>query len=225
MKDVMAGTIERRGDRGAFSLTESTGGKTLHLQFRTSGETFYMSGVPGLSTLSHGRKWVSFDLAGAEPGGLQTETASDPARYLTYLRGVGGHIQRVGDATIRGVATTHYHATIDLDRYAAQAPKAERAQVDKSVSTLEASLASHTLPVDVWIDAHREIRQMQLDLPLCAAGHRLSMAMTMDLYDYGQVPAVSVPPAADSYDVTPQLKSTLAQSQATQSAGACSAAS
>ena len=49
--------------------------------------------------------------------------------------------------------------------------------------------------------------------------------MTMDPYDYGQVPAVSLPPASDSDDITPQLKSTLAQSQtSSQSAGACSAA-
>jgi hypothetical protein len=225
---TMSGTIQRRGGRGALSLTEQVDGKTVHLQFRTAGETLYMSGVPGLSTLSHGRKWVSFDLAAAQQaeglGGLQTETSSDPAKYLAYLRGVSGEIQSLGSATIRGVTTTRYHATVDLDRYASRAPVGDRAAARKSIATLEATLGGHTLPVDVWIDAQHRVRQMQLKFPLCANGQRASLAMTMDLSDYGQVPAATIPPASETRDITEKLKSLLAQSSQTTSS-TCSSAS
>jgi hypothetical protein len=224
---TMSGTIQRQGGRGALSLTEQVPGKTLHLQFRTSGEMFYMSGVPGLSTLSQGRKWVSFDLAAVQNseglGGLQTETSSDPARYLAYLRGVSGAIQSLGAATIRGVTTTRYHATIDLDRYASRAPAADRAAARKSIATLETTLGGHTLPVDVWIDAQHRVRQMQLQFPLCADGQSSSLSMTMDLSNYGQVPAVTIPSASDTHDITSQLKSLLTQSSQTSSA--CSSTS
>jgi hypothetical protein len=224
----MSGTIQRRGGRGALSLTEQVDGKTVHLQFRTSGETFYMSGVPGLSTLGQGRKWVSFNLDAAQQadglGGLQTETSSDPAKYLAYLRGISGEIQSLGMATIRGVATTHYHATVDLDRYAARAPAADRAAARKSIATLETELGGHTLPVDVWIDAQHRVRQMQLQFPLCADGQSASLSMTMDLSNYGQVPAVTIPPASDTHDITSQLKSLLSQSSQT-SSSACSSSS
>jgi hypothetical protein len=43
------------------------------------------------------------------------------------------------------------------------------------------------------------------------ASQRLNVGMTMDLYDYGTQPTTTLPNAADAYDVTPLLTSTLAK--------------
>jgi hypothetical protein len=211
---TMTGTVQRRGNRGAFSLRETVAGRTIGVQMRTVGQILYLSGIPDLSTLTHGRTWIRFALGAATRtsgrADLQTEAASDPARYLAYLAAAAGPIERLRTARIRGVPTTRYHATIDLGRVAARLPSAGRAQARRSIVTLESAIGADTLPVDVWIDAHHLVRQLQLRVALCADQQSLPLSMTIDPFDYGPVPAVTLPAASDTYDLPPQPSPTSA---------------
>ena len=221
----MTGVIADHGKVSALTTRETVAGTTFTLQMRSADGVYYMSGVPGLAKLSHGKQWLSFDVADAERAegltGLQNPTSSNPAEFLKYLRTVGS-ITPVTTATVDGVSTTEYRATIDFDRYANLVPPSQRAAARSTIATLETAMGTHTLPVTVWVDSRHQVRRMQMSIPECVAGEHLSMAMTLDLSDYGSVPSVSVPSSADAYDITPLLKSSMPQLKSV--AGGCSAA-
>jgi hypothetical protein len=206
----MSGVVSDHGQSAALSSKETVAGTTFDLQLRAAGGKYYMSGVPGLSKISKGKRWVSFDVADAEKAegltGLQNPSTSNPTEFLKYLRSVAS-VSEVGTAMIDGVKTTEYRATIDFDRYAKLLPASQRAAARSTIATLEKAIGTHTLPVTAWIDADHEVRRMQLTIPECIKGTQLTTAMTMDLSDYGDVPAVSVPSAADTYDITPLITS------------------
>jgi hypothetical protein len=61
--------------------------------------------------------------------------------------------------------------------------------------------------MDVWIDSHRLVRQLSMDMPTCANGQRVHMNMTMDMYDYGPQANVRIPPASQTVDLTSRVRS------------------
>jgi hypothetical protein len=137
-------------------------------------------------------------------GGL-SPTGSDPSQFLGYLRAAGGKATRVGTQAIRGVATTHYHAVVSLDRYPRLVPPAQRAAAARGVSVLESALGTHSMPMDVWIDSHSLVRRMSFAFAECVQNQHLNLSMTMDLYDYGRQPQPTLPAASQTYDITPQI--------------------
>ena len=209
----MNGVYDRLNRRGQISAAESFAGKKINLTEVFSGLTFYMptSAIPQLSKVAGGKPWLKFDMSrmlGAM-GLSSLPTGTDPSQYVDYLRAVHASPKRIGSARVRGVATTHYRATIDLSRYADLVPSAQRAAAERGISTLERALGAHTLPVDAWIDHGNLLRRLAFRLPECVDNVRLSTSMTMDLYDYGTQKPASLPAAADAYDITPLLSSTL----------------
>jgi len=209
----MNGVYDRLNRRGQISAAESFAGKKINLTEVFSGLTFYMptSAIPQLSKVAGGKPWLKFDMSrmlGAM-GLSSLPTGTDPSQYVDYLRAVHASPKRIGSARVRGVATTHYRATIDLSRYADLVPSAQRAAAERGISTLERALGAHTLPVDAWIDHDNLLRRLAFRLPECVDNVRLSTSMTMDLYDYGTQKPASLPAAADAYDITPLLSSTL----------------
>ena len=219
----LSGIVAEHGDRGAYTAKETVAGSTFDLQLRSANGTYYVSGVPGLSRISHGKRWVRIDVADAEQAqgltGLQNPASSNPAEFLKYLRTVGS-VSSAGTATIDGVKTTEYRATLDFDRYAKLVPSSQRAAASQTVATLEKLMGTHTLPVTAWVAANHELRRMQISVPECIEGARVSIAMTVDLSDYGNVPSVSVPAASESYDLTPLVKA--GASKLKNVAGGCS---
>ena len=106
----------------------------------------------------------------------------------------------VGTAQIGGVATTHYHAVTDLDRYAATVPASERQAASTAIATLERETGVATLPIDVWIDAQHRVRQIVLSMSgICPQAGNASVTITMDLFDYGPQPAPARPARRHRY--------------------------
>jgi hypothetical protein len=221
----MSGVVGDHGKVAALTTRETVAGTTFDLKMRSANGVYYMSGVPGLSKIAHGKQWLSCDVADAEKAegltGLQNPTSSNPAEFLKYLRTVGS-ITSVGTATVGGVSTTEYHATIDFDRYAKLVPASQRAAARQTIATLETAIGSHTLPVTAWVDSAHQVRRMQMSIPECIAGEHLSMSMTVNLSDYGDVPSVSVPSPSQAYDITPLLKSQMPNLKSV--AGGCTGA-
>ena len=60
-----------------------------------------------------------------------SSSESSPTMYLEYLKAESSSLQDLGQATIDGVSTTHYHATLNLEKAAAHYPAATRATVQK----------------------------------------------------------------------------------------------
>ena len=88
--------------------------------------------------------------------------SDDPTQMLTTLEGESDSIADVGHGSVRGVATTHYHAVIDLDKVAAPRRRrcAPRSTAPRPASS--AMLGRHRMPMDVWIGADGLVRRRRL---------------------------------------------------------------
>ena len=105
---------------------------------------------------------------------------------------------RVGTEDVRGSATTHYRAVVDLNKAADQSPTAR----DAIKSTVKL-LGSSSMPVDVWVDAQGRVRRMKYVVDLSKSKVTASTAsvpgsvtFTLELFDFG-VPVQAVVPPAD----------------------------
>jgi hypothetical protein len=151
----------------------------------------------------HGKQWMKLDMAkierahGVNLNALTSTNSSDPTQMLQTLENESDSLQNLGAATVRGVQTVHYHAVIDLDKAAKNAPAAMRAAVQKSDARLVAMLGTHRMPMDVWIGQDHLVRRLayHMALPVASTGERLAMDVRLDMFDFGVPVHVTAPPA------------------------------
>jgi len=173
---------------GATTVSELIVGSDVYVQTAQSDGKWLHSTLPG-----------ALGAASASSGGATELTSADPGQTLQYLR-AAGTVTDLGPATIGGVATTHYHADIDLSRYASTLPASQQAAAAQDIQSYQQLTGSSTLPMDVWIDGSNLVRQIQFDFSFSSGA---SAAFTMNFSDYGPQPTVSAPAAADVINATP----------------------
>ncbi len=170
----------------------------------TEGLVLYMHAPTLAQQLPGGKQWLKLDVEAVAKsrnvnlGQFRQLTQSDPSQMLTYLRATSGKIEKVGSEDIRGVATTHYRAHVDLDKVADQAPPKLRKTFRTSIQSLERGLGSHTLPVDVWIDGDNLVRRLQEHLSVAGSG---KVDFSVDFYDFGTSVSITPPPASETLDL------------------------
>lgn len=158
--------------------------------------------------LPEGKTWISMDLetageqAGLDLSQLMQAGTNDPSRSLEVLRGVAeGEVEEVGTEEVRGEPTTHYRATIDMERAIERMP--EETREDFRVLMEEAGFPD-TLPVEVWMDdgglPRRYVQSQELTPP--GAGSALQQTITMEMFDYGAEVDVEPPPAEETVDAS-----------------------
>jgi hypothetical protein len=164
-----------------------------------------------------GKKWLKIDYGaigqqqGVDISALQRRfQTGDPAAVLGFLRGAG-KVKEVGTDTIRGTKTTHYKATVDFTKVAAQAGT-EKAEMDKLVELIGVK----TIPMDVWLDAEGLLRRMEFSMDLSKMKKQTitgTMSLKMEMYDFGvDVGDVVAPPAGETVDLQKLLQEQQAKS-------------
>lgn len=173
----------------------------------TQGLVVYIN-APSLSKQLAGAKpWLKLDVAAlAKKANVNLEqfrqlTQNDPSQILDFLRAVSGKVEKVGGEDIRGTATTHYRADVDLDRVPDQAAPKLRATFRKSIDALKRQLGTDKIPIDVWVDAANRVRRFQEHLPVAAAGGGGKVDFGIDFFDFGTPVTVRPPPAAQVQDI------------------------
>lgn len=142
---------------------------------------------------------------GVDLGALAQTSGSDPTQVLQYLNGVSGDVETVGEEEVRGVATTHYRATIDLSKVADQAPEDVREAVRLSIKAMEEQLGKSKLPIEVWIGEDRLVHRMVMSQTGEGPEGPFSMDVTMELYDFGEPVEVVIPPSSQVADITEKI--------------------
>jgi hypothetical protein len=151
--------------------------------------------------------WVKVDLAasglhgGADGAQLRQFQQADPTQFLAYLRGVSDEVETLGREAVRGVGTTHYRATVDLERASREAgaftdPERFRQLVEQ--------LGTSTVDLDVWVDDEGRVRRQRFEQPL-PEPPGATVGVTLELFDYGAPVEVSAPPADQVTDLTELL--------------------
>ncbi len=197
-----AGFVDLNGQKGRLSLEIPEVGGRLDQLF--VGRVLYMHFPRALAEqLPRGKRWIKIDLEralrqnGIDLGALQSMTANDPASQIAQLRGAID-LERVGSETVRGTATTHYKAVVDLRKVAAEAPASQRAAARRSVDRIIELSGRSKVPTDVWIDAAGRVRRMRVSQRIDGR----SFAYTMELYGFGTRETVEAPPASQPTDLT-----------------------
>ncbi len=216
--DAFAVTADGISDfsNGDAQLTMHFGGAIAafmkgDIEMRSVDRVLYLklpSGV--LSSLGDGKDWISID-ASKMPGGASPTSdfglgQTDPKQFLAYLETVSDDVKAVGSEEIRGVDTTHYHATLDLGKAAdrANVPPELRDSLRKLAESMGKSAP---IPADVYVDSEGRARRITLSIDFGAFGRMLGgsgaagsdavMTMSIDLYDFGVPVSVQAPPASD----------------------------
>ena len=125
--------------------------------------------------------------------------SQNPTAELDYLR-AAGTVSDVGPQAVNGVATTHYHALVDLDRLASLEPGQGSSQ---EIAGLEQATGSSTLPLDAWIDSSHLVRRLSLSIPITRDGVSVNESVTIDFLSYGAQPVAAPPPASEVTDTPP----------------------
>ena len=161
----------------------------------------------GLLGGSGGEQWMSLSIpkgGAAGAGAFSGVDQSDPTQFLAALQKISDDVTEVGKATVRGVETTQYHATLDLGKSVdnADLPPALRDKVKGFLGNAPA------IPVDVFVDSDGRVRRMTMTMDLgsfmagvsgasgaTGIGELPTMNVTVDFYDFGAPVHVEAPPA------------------------------
>jgi hypothetical protein len=151
------------------------------------------------SPLPGGKQWVKVDLtklgksAGLDLGALMSGSQLQPTDLLSMLKAEGARVQKIGPATIHGLATTQYRVKIDM---------AKALESKGLTSPLLSGIAAKmkTVSENVWVGKNGLVRRIRVAYGVPHAGMHLSM--TMDLYDYGAHVSIAAPPSSAVFDAT-----------------------
>jgi hypothetical protein len=167
------------------------------------GNTVWMRVPPSMRSQTGGKPWARMSGGSAALGaGMQQP---DPSSMLDSLRGVSDSLEKRGRVSVRGVATTHYHAKLDMAKAFGEVPAAEREQAEAMLKLFGGSV---DVPVDVYIDDADRIRRMELAYEFDLMGQKMAIEMKMELFDFGSRVAFERPPAHQVTEMAPGLGST-----------------
>jgi hypothetical protein len=202
IKGTGNGVFNNDGSGGRMSMDFAGRGKSMHVDAIMQGFVLYMKSpiFESQGGLPKGKEWLEIDLEkaaksmGVDLGSIQ---GMSPRSALSFLRGSNGKAKKVGKDTIRGVPTTHYSATVDLQ---AAADKADGASA-KSLRKLIQLTGTKTIPVDVWIDAHGLVRKESYAQRFTAG--QPMVRLTEVMYGFGPKISVQTPASDKVFDATP----------------------
>lgn len=195
------GVVDLQGQRASMTmdLGEATAQSGMgSMEMINDGTIVYMK-LSNAEQLGLPTPWLKMDLEqmeGMQGMGELQQLNNDPAKSMEMLRGVSGDVEEVGTEEIRGEPTTHYRATMDLEKAAEQAPDEARATIRYQIDQLGTS----TVPVDVWIDEEGRLRRQTFDMDLSniegagVEGAPQAMRMEMELFDFGTEVEIEPPP-------------------------------
>ena len=197
------------------SLGMMPGGKVEMIVAK--GSAIYVRAPMFASFIPATTPWIKLDPSTLpqSQGGIGAAAAVNPAAILAAIKDALT-VEEVGPDTVDGVGTTHYRATVDLEKLlpllVEMAPdKPTDAEMQKAKDQLE-KLGLLSLPIELWVDGAGLLKQAQLALDLSAMDPDhpgTSFSVTLTFSDIGEHISIDVPPASQVTDITDLLTSGL----------------
>jgi hypothetical protein len=188
-----SGSVDMRGARMRMSMSfPMPGYGSVQMDELFDGNAFYLKFPTALAQrIPGGKSWMKLDLqtlgksAGVDLAQLTRANQNNPADMLNALKGAGrSHL--IGPENIRGTATSHYRAEIDVKKAADRIPDSASAAALKRLVD-ESGLSA--FPIDVWIDRLGRVRREQFQY----SANDVGMDMTIEFTRFG-VPVDTTPP-------------------------------
>ncbi|PZS18180.1 MAG: hypothetical protein DLM54_08705, partial [Acidimicrobiales bacterium] len=137
------------------------------LTIRLLGQILYLMVPPQAGKPVTPKPWIKIDLnkaaqsnLGATFSSLSPSGSVNPADLLGYLQGVN-NLTKVGPDTIRGVKTTHYQGTVDLNKLADKLS----GKTQGAYRQLVAKLHTTSVPIELWVDSRGRAAQIRTTVP------------------------------------------------------------
>lgn len=130
-------------------------------------------------------KWVRSDVGADDPLDLQQRILLDPAQLLAFLHRASVAVKEVGREEVRGVMTTHYEGTVDLQKLVEQAAPSERPKAQEEGDSIGDD-GPTAFRYGIWVDEDQVARRLR------AHGDEETWA-TIDFYDFGIPMQVDAP--------------------------------
>lgn len=203
------GVLNSKVQRSQMTLTMSTPKGEVEMEAIGDGSEIYLKSSL-FKSLPDGDEWVGYDAALGHSSEITGGAGSNPSEQLDLLQGVSDEFQNLGERTIRGVQTTGYRATLDIDHYVDYLRGKGDDRAAKDYERV-AEVAPTTAEIETWIDDKKLIRQTKAITHTRdpSSGEEGSTTMTMNLYDFGLSPEVQPPDPATVYDVTSKIQAQL----------------
>jgi hypothetical protein len=176
------------------------------------GKVVYMRFPAFADELPERKTWVKVGATKDAPqgfggfSGLEGFADQDPRELLEVLESVTGEIETVGTEELRGTATTHYRATLDLRDLGALTPQGNDQGQDfgQVFDQLFEQTGFSDVPFDVWLDGDGLVRKVQASFSMAPPGEqeKLEASFSFELYDYGVAVDVTPPPADEVVDAS-----------------------
>jgi hypothetical protein len=211
----VTGWVDFEGERADATAQMGLG----ELEVRRIGGIVYEKFPDRLASRMPGQKpWIKLDLDammreqyGTSLSELEENAPNDPAEQLGYLQGVSDSVEEVGTEEVRGAPATHYRATADLEKAAAQQGAQQNAQIRQAYDNIEQQLGTSTLPIDAWLDDQGRVVRLETNMPMpVPAGSSSQYAgesgegqstLTEEYYDFGTPVSVEPPPEDQTADI------------------------
>jgi LppX_LprAFG lipoprotein len=197
-------TVDASKALSAAGLSASNGQVELRY-LEENGDPVLYANLPFLADkLPGGKAWIRLDVQqagqklGIDFGQLFSQAGQNPGQILDLLR-ASGSVETIGPETVDGASTTHYKATIELDKVAGEVGGAVgQALYDR----LSSQGAPSSIPVDVWVGDDGLVRRVALDETVASGGQSAGVKLQLDVSDYGTPVTVTAPPSDQVLDLT-----------------------
>ena len=142
--------------------------------------------------------WLKLDDRDAEDVFEGQPSLRDPTVFLEFLRGADD-IEVVGSEEVRGVETTHFSGTLDVDKLVEHGPGDARADSKVLPEQFETELGEVTSSFDAWVDANGVPWRVAFGFSPEGSGE--GMQMTIDVLEIGGDVEIELPPADEVTDL------------------------
>jgi len=183
---------------GRLAMTVVSGGQSTAVDTIIDRTVLYIRTAVFRQALPAGKEWVRLDLAqfarqrGLNLGSL-VDSNPNPNGALAYLRGSTAKVQDLGKEKVKGVETTHYRTTIDLEQAARRAKGATKQSLRRVIDVA----GIKKLPVNAWVGEDGYVRKV---IYRQYSGRNQSAKITMELYDFGSPVTITAPPKTTVVD-------------------------
>jgi hypothetical protein len=183
------GAIDARAGKAEMTLhTGAAGASTSQLRVVVADGSVFVNGLPGQPK----DKWVQ---SSAGPGSQDGLSGSDPTQALQMLRGASDEVKKAGTAEIRGVPTTRYAGTIDVQKLIArgQGGAANKQQAQKALQAMGVT----SIPFEIFIDRQGRPARLVESIQLSMGQKKSQSKVSEDYYDWGAPVDIHVPAKSD----------------------------
>ncbi|MEV8125322.1 hypothetical protein AB0P07_14625 [Streptomyces sp. NPDC085944] len=142
-----------------------------------------------------GKEWMRVDVAAVagEAAADNMAATADPTATLRYMT-ASTAVEDLGKETVLGRKTTHYRGSVGAEHL--EKSKLTEAEKKAAVAALEANGGKMTC--DIWVDGK--------DLPVRITQTGAGMTVKMDFVKFGATKEITAPPAAETGDLSGQVR-------------------